>query len=144
MVVHWCLDSSRRDKYIDEHKCIAEMADDEMRDVVSAAAYDVERLARETYGASPAIAVVGDLDASLTYVRTHMREAVGELRRQRDGCLPVAACDGEVAENGCHGCARPAAMSCTDAHRPQYCGAPVYTNLDAPRLFVRLLLGRAG
>ena len=32
MVVHWCLDSSRRDKYIDEHKCIAEMADDEMRD----------------------------------------------------------------------------------------------------------------
>jgi pyruvate dehydrogenase kinase 2/3/4 len=48
-------------------------------DVVSAAAYDVERLARETYGASPAIAVVGDLDASLTYVRTHMREAVGEL-----------------------------------------------------------------
>ena len=31
MVVHWCLDSSRRDKYIDEHKCIA-MADDEMRD----------------------------------------------------------------------------------------------------------------
>ena len=32
MVVHWCLDSSRRDKYIDEHKCIAEMADGEMRD----------------------------------------------------------------------------------------------------------------
>ena len=32
MVVHWCLDSSRRDKYIDEHKCIAGMSDDEMRD----------------------------------------------------------------------------------------------------------------
>ena len=46
MVVHWCLDSSRRDKYIDEHKCIAEMADDEMRDFLVERSRPVAVMAR--------------------------------------------------------------------------------------------------
>ena len=45
------------------------------------AARAVEAETEAAYGAAPTIDVVGDMAATLTYVPTHMREAIGELLR---------------------------------------------------------------